>query len=1077
MTRLWRSAFLLMLFCFVRPLLAAEQIYTLEFLRTDDRNKAVEQALVISGVVRLPCRITTSAGIFYLRCGASDTLEPVNAEQQRIAALGINKVKLTQIADDRDKAIYQYQPIDVGLEAQKNLIKMVRSQMDFNVTKSVDAQARPDLLAPLKQQRQTQQGDELITQGWLAYENHDLTNAIELFGAAAKIDSTRLSGLFGLGLSYFNNQQYHEALSPFRTLLEQEHEAQAVLPLYLQAALNTDNFDIVQGYYTQLPTDQQKYWRDKLSERAMKSEFAALGGHIGLATLLAFIERNQQSLKSCEPVDIWLKAGKRLITLNATKQAKALYHTLWQGCQNDGVKIGILYQLNKLAPYAEQAPLVEQALARSKDKNYRRQLKDYRYNSLMAQAGALPPGSAQAGALYRQIKSPYTAYTRYKLAVAWWLYQQQRYAEAMADFSWLWHKRQNKKALQGMLFAMMRLGELDEALDIATRFQMPDMKVMVLKEKLAALAIPSPASEALAYDIIAYDPQYTPALSSLGWNAIAKEQWALARTYFTQWRTFEPDNQASLSGLMQSYSKQQKFDDAFSIARQLDGEDDYHWQYNIRFEQGLSLFNQKQYQKAESIFAELLPLKPKERGLRTLYAWSLYHQGKYKKSAKGFLQLYEDKDEASVAQGYIAALDKLGKDKKKYKFVHALSQSDKAENKAVAADQYSGQKNYLRAAFTDPSPDKVYSGVNHSDYWVDYNYFHKNGTHGVSSLDVKQIQLGGAFVWSPASRLYVMFNIQKLDANTRDDEPFLGNDFTYGDIPPEFPGADLNQLSTKQTLWYPYVRYLREDRWDLDMGIGLSPLSGPLQSKLVWHFTAERGSNELSLYRKPLVTSQLNYTGLKDPYSSKKWGRVLETGVKFKRSGRLTDVFWMSGSGEYNRYAGTDVLNNQSAKLNALIGGDYPSRHMAVSGGLSLSASGFEHNSVFYSYGHGGYFSPQAMWQAGMFTHLESRREEVDWWELDVSVGYFQWRTKAQERYPYGLFKQRDLGGSGNGISYMLRGEKHWQLSEQLELGLSAELTRSPGYERWKAGLTFRYFWQKRNYLVSKHKVIRSWGE
>lgn len=1059
-----------------QTVVAAEQIYTLEFLHTNDRNKARDQALIVSGVVKLPCRIITSAGTFYLRCGKAGEFTPLKAELERLKTLGIDSAQLVQVADDTNEIIHSYQPIDVGPEAQENLLAIARQKLSFAHQTEPDAKKEPDILAEARKLREMDEGNTLLGQGWLAYENADLKTAIEIFSSASEIDSVKMPATFGLALSYFNDQQHQKALQPLRILLEEDYEPDTVLPLYLQAAMSTGNLDIVKDYYQKLPIDQQQQWQQKLEMLAMEKTFADIGKRPTRAKFKKFIADNQKYLNVCLPVNVWDTLAKRLVAYKDNQQALSLYRQMWKSCPDEGIRVGILYQLNKLRPFKHQQPLLAEELAKDIGKDYRRQLNDYNYNSLMAEAGKLPPGSDEAGAIFAQIHRPYNVYTRYKLAKSWWHYQREDYKSAMADFSWLWHNRENREALKGMLFSMMRLGQIDNALAIVDRHEVPEMKAMLQKEKLSTLDANSAQAYELAHDILRQQPEYVPALSTLGWNAIAAEQWGLATAYFKRWQELEPDNQGPLTGLMQSYSKQQMFDDAFALAKRLDKPDEFNWQYNVQFEKGLSLFNQKDYQKAEAIFADLLRLRPQERGLQTLYTWSLFHQEKYKKSAKSFLTLYKDKDDSDVAQGYLSSLDKLGKARKKHKFVDDLAQSENFDNRVLAAGQYTEQKNFLRAAFADPSSDKYYTGVNNTEFWVDYNYHHKNGVHGVSAFDVKEMQFGMSFVWEPASRLYLTVNYEEVDANLRSVSPFLGNDFTFGNIPPEFAGADLTAVSTKDTIWYPFVRYRREDRWDLDMGVGLSPVNGPLDSKLVWFFAAEQGSNHLTLYRRPMFDAQLNYIGLKDPYSTKKWGRVLETGVKYTHTGMLSEDYWITGSGEYNRYAGSNIITNQSAKTSVMVGTDFPAEAMEVSGGVSLNASGYQRNSIFYSFGHGGYFSPQLLWQAGLFSHFESKKHVVDWWELDLSVGYFQFRTDPQERYPFGLFKQMDPGGKGSGISYMVRGEKHWRLTEQFELGIAGEVIRSPGYERWRAGLIFRYFWKRHNYLISKHHVMRPWA-
>ena len=182
-------------------------------------------------------------------------------------------------------------------------------------------------------------------------------------------------------------------------------------------------------------------------------------------------------------------------------------------------------------------------------------------------------------------------------------------------------------------------------------------------------------------------------------------------------------------------------------------------------------------------------------------------------------------------------------------------------------------------------------------------------------------------------------------------------------------------------------------------GITLTPRLSPSVTAKIW---AER---------RPVEDSVVAYAGTHDPVSGTYWGAVRRAGggasVSYDVAG--TGVY---ADGSYYRYNGTNVRSNRGIQAN--IGGYtriLKGRYSTLSIGINGNYQNYDNDQNYFSYGNGGYFSPQSFLSVSFPIHYLLRRPggiEVD---LNAAPGYQSYNQKAALLYPTDPAAQAQLDG------------------------------------------------------------------
>lgn len=189
---------------------------------------------------------------------------------------------------------------------------------------------------------------------------------------------------------------------------------------------------------------------------------------------------------------------------------------------------------------------------------------------------------------------------------------------------------------------------------------------------------------------------------------------------------------------------------------------------------------------------------------------------------------------------------------------------------------------------------------------------------------------------------------------------------------------------------------------DFKADIGVTPIGFEVErlvGGISWRFNPDQWRLGAEVSRRAVSESLLAYAGAKDPLLGRNYGGVSRTG------GRV-DVAWDSGSFGTYGYAGFYSYDGENTDTNAsVLGGAGVFGRTALAPnhgltyGLNLTVFGFDENRRFYSFGHGGYFSPQ------LFTSVTV---PVQWsgvagplsWNVSAAAGVQSFREDGAAFYP-----------------------------------------------------------------------------
>ncbi|WP_054688570.1 cellulose biosynthesis protein BcsC [Pantoea stewartii] len=223
--------------------------------------------------------------------------------------------------------------------------------------------------------------------------------------------------------------------------------------------------------------------------------------------------------------------------------------------------------------------------------------------------------------------------------------------------------------------------------------------------------------------------------------------------------------------------------------------------------------------------------------------------------------------------------------------------------------------------------------------------------------------------------------------------------------------------------------------------------------------------------RRAITDSLLSYVGTEDKSSGKRWGNVTKNGGNALLSYDNGDAGMYVGAGAYS-YVGENVASNNNLQANA---GVYvrpfhaDDRELKV--GMSLSWMDFSKNLSYFSYGQGGYFSPQDY--ASISFPIDFTRTFDD---LKVNIGgalgYQSYSQDKSAYFPNDPSRQAQLealaanghvksafyeGNSKNGVGYNLHAGADYKIDKDVTIGGQLGYDTFGDYNESSAQLYFRY--------------------
>jgi len=233
---------------------------------------------------------------------------------------------------------------------------------------------------------------------------------------------------------------------------------------------------------------------------------------------------------------------------------------------------------------------------------------------------------------------------------------------------------------------------------------------------------------------------------------------------------------------------------------------------------------------------------------------------------------------------------------------------------------------------------------------------------------------------------------------------------------------------------------------------------------------SDKVSYSLAVARRAVTDSLLSYAGARDQGAGLEWGGVTSTGAR-------ADLGWDDGtSGVYLNAAYQFLDGNQVATNNAVKGGGgiytrlLKDADQTLTVGANTTLMHYDKNLSYFTYGQGGYFSPQ-QYVILNFPVEYAGRTGLFTYDLKGSIGVQHYRQDESNYFPTNATYQARAASSGatpdagavypgqskTGVSYSLSATGEYQLAPQLAFGATASFGNAYQYREWLAAVYVRY--------------------
>ncbi|WP_293779040.1 cellulose synthase subunit BcsC-related outer membrane protein [uncultured Oxalicibacterium sp.] len=320
----------------------------------------------------------------------------------------------------------------------------------------------------------------------------------------------------------------------------------------------------------------------------------------------------------------------------------------------------------------------------------------------------------------------------------------------------------------------------------------------------------------------------------------------------------------------------------------------------------------------------------------------------------------------------------------------------------------------------------------------------------------------------------VDINAGSLPANFYDASLFGTVDLTQTDLP-----ASVRQRASGTSVGVGY----QGDEWRYDigvigMGFPVSNVVGGVQRR----WSVEGVDYTIGVSRRPQVSSLLSYAGAVDPVTGKTWGGVTDTAVTASLSTRIADHY-VFASASYGQLRGRNTKDNDRLSVRTGFDRDlYRNKDLIVNSGVTLSYLQYDNNQSFYTFGHGGYYSPQESTSVSVPLQINGREERLSYM-VRASVSYSHTKEDDALLYPNDPDLQQAAqnsalfpayygsaihpGGNGGGFGYSFRAVSEYRLTPHLTMGGRVDVDRSAYYTPSSLLLYLRYHFKPQTGQVS----------
>ena len=628
------------------------------------------------------------------------------------------------------------------------------------------------------------------------------------------------------------------------------------------------------------------------------------------------------------------------------------------------------------------------------------------------------------------------------LAAAWNQFNEGKLTEAAKGFLQLqlapnMELRQN--ARMGLGYTRLKQGKKEIAQSI---FSLLVKDGYQLPKTLPALmeTYPEDTKERalIARRILKIDPGHEFALIVSAWDHYHNKNYAAAELDFTRLSAISPHDQDIQIGLGYSLLHQKKFKEAIGLIEdsgRQQSEKLTELRKNVYREAILSSLAQNRFSDGKELF-DRLALLDNNRSQETITNLGV-----------------------QVLDGYVRG----GKKSDAWNLADDMGRSSLIGVKRAAAYFYKKYNAPIMASqVLDDDPDACFANADSpwTDASVDFRY--RSGDPGLSRLNEISFPVSATIPLPSGQQLTFSHVYKRLDSS--DPSAFRAGSYYWYQNGSQSKAALDNQSNFHQ-LW---LSYKKEGLYPFNVAIGTSPIGGDVGITPLFNIDTTVNGFEIDIHRSAVDESILSYAGLDDPYGDDAWGRVTKTGGKLGHTIVPWRNWWLSGRIGFDLYRGENVTNNTAWTVDLAFGQTRElGKKWELSYGVYSSYQHFERNSNFFTFGHGGYYSPDHMISTGPLIRIKSRpcldfyidlQASGGWmWEQTADAPFYPEQIPISEKEYNGIYQ----GNDDNGPTALIQLEAWKLVTHKFAIGTRAKMNLTSEYNEWQIGLNLKYYFKK----------------
>jgi tetratricopeptide (TPR) repeat protein len=484
---------------------------------------------------------------------------------------------------------------------------------------------------------------------------------------------------------------------------------------------------------------------------------------------------------------------------------------------------------------------------------------------------------------------------------------------------------------------------------------------------------------------------------------------------------------------------------------------------DILVRRAMENYEAKQYAQTIEALNKASNYRTLSRNENIIRGWSYYYLRDYQSAANIFERLYRTRPDKPSAEGLYAALSRMKDWKRLERVAGEVPGPLNHIYMTYDTEQYYKSGLFVAAYDSNPKAYPALANIDSPSAAIGFEYASKSGQEGESKLVTARAPVGQV-KFSPANRVTITAEVARLilKSGSPSDGALIGTP------PEEFQPFNQDINTSYNDLYELKARIEYQDWLSPYLEIGSTPLNADLSARVIGkagvQYRHAQGYVQAEFYSQPIRESVLSYVGLEDPYvDGRAWGRVQETGGSLQVFQGLGNDITAFAKGSYGVITGTNTYKNDHLSLIGSVSKLFkPEGFEYITVGPAVSYEQFNNNQNQFTYGNGGYFSPQYIIQG--IIEAQALTTEGQSWLAQGSIGAGGQQNK-QDASPYFPLDPdgREFPGttSSTGI-FLVKADGGVLLTPEFMVGAKLSYAITADYNEGFAAIYVRYFFEPR---------------